>query len=153
MPASRERAGLGLAIAHHYKGDQVWMVVPCPIGVRDAVAELTARVDAARGFRSRMAADPAGEAELLEKSLHASKVFTLVWIDLGICSFQVRIRQDGRCTVSGAGDKDCVQVVFLYQSVQMYVGEALACVRAPVAQQAGLGLLDFQWLAQQRIFL
>src|SRR5258707_15608336 len=122
------------------------MIVNRPVGVRDAVAELPALVDAARGFRSRMAADPARKAELLEEALHAGKIFTLVRVDLGVGSFEVRIRQDGRRAMPRTRDEDRVQVILLYQSVKMNVGEALARVRAPVAQQARLGLLEFQSL-------
>src|SRR5260370_24752789 len=129
------------------------MIVNRPVGVRDAVAEFPALVDTARGFRSCMAAYPARKAELLEETLHAGKIFTLVRIDFGVRSFKVRIRQDGRRAVSRTRDEDRIQVILLYQSVKVNVGEALARVRAPVAQQAWLGLLDFQRLAQHKIFL
>ncbi len=50
-------------------------------------------------------------------------------------------------------DEDCVKVIFLDQTVEVNVGEALARVRAPMAQQSRLGVLDFQGFPQQRIFL
>src|SRR6266851_6634004 len=129
------------------------MIVNRPVGVRDAVAEFPALVDTARGFRSCMAADPARKAELLEEALHASKIFTLVRINFGVRSFKVRIRQDGRRAVPRTRNEDRIQVILLYQSIEMNVGEALAGVRAPVTQQARFGLLEFQRLAQQRIVL
>src|SRR5260370_816420 len=129
------------------------MIVTRPVGVRDAIAEFPALVDTARGFRSCMAADPARKAELPEEALHAGKIFTLVRIDFRVRSFKVRIRQDGRRAVPRTRNEDRIQVILLYQSIKMNVGEALAGVRAPVAQQARLGLLELQRLAQQRGFL
>src|SRR5260370_19856655 len=129
------------------------MIVTRPVGVRDAIAEFPALVDTARGFRSCMAADPARKAELPEEALHAGKIFTLVRIDFGVRSFKVRIRQDGRRAVPRTRNEDRIQVILLYQSIKMNVGEALPCVRAPVAQQARLGLLDFQRLTEPKVFL
>ena len=42
--------------------------------------------------------------------------------------------QNGRCTMSGTGDEDGVQIILVDQPVEVGVGETLAGVRAPVAQ-------------------
>ena len=70
VPASGEGTGFGLAVTHHDQSDQVWMIVDRAVGVRDAVAQLTALVDAAGRFGSGVAADPAGKRKLLEEALH-----------------------------------------------------------------------------------
>jgi hypothetical protein len=106
VPAGRERAGLGLTVTHHHKRDQVWMVIHRPVGVRDAVTELSAFVDAARGFGSRMTANPSREAELLEEALHPGKIFALIRVDFGVRAFEVRVRHYGRRAVSRARDED-----------------------------------------------
>ena len=61
VPARGQGAGLGLAVAHHGQGDQVRVVVDRPVGVRDAVAQLAALVDAAGCLGRGVAADPARE--------------------------------------------------------------------------------------------
>ena len=53
--------------------------------------------------------------------------------------------------MTGAGYIDCVQVVLVDQTVEVNVGEALAGVRAPVAQQPRLYMLEFERLPQQRV--
>src|SRR5262249_47683836 len=82
VPAGGEGAGLRFAVTHHYEGDQVWIIVDCPVSVRDAVSQLTALVEASRCFGSGVAANPARERKLFEEALHSRKVFTLVGINL-----------------------------------------------------------------------
>ena len=142
MPARGQGAGLGLAVAHHHQGDQVRVVEDRPKGVGQAVTQLAALVDTAGGFRGGVAADAPGEGELLEEALHPHQVFTLVRIDLGIGPLEVGLGQDRRRPVTGAADIDGVQVVLVDQPVKVKVGEALAGVRAPVAQQPGLDMLQ-----------
>ena len=67
MPARGEGAGFGLAVAHHDEGDQVRVVVDRPVGVRDAVAQLAALVDAAGGFRGAWLPMPPGKENCLKK--------------------------------------------------------------------------------------
>ena len=96
VPARGERAGFGLAVPDHGQSDQVRVVEDRPVGVRDAVAQLAALVDAAGGFGGAVAADAAGERELLEEALQSRQVFTLVRVDLGIRPFEVGLGQDRR---------------------------------------------------------
>ena len=144
VPAGGQWAGLGLPVAHHHEGDQVRVVVDRPVGVRKAVAEFAAFVDAAGRFRRSVAADAAGEGELLEEALHPGTVFALVRIDLGIGPLEIRLGQDRRSPVPGAAEIDRVQVVLLDQPVEVDVGEALAGVRAPVTEQPRLDVLELK---------
>jgi len=65
VPARAERAGFGLPVSHHGKGDQVRVVEHRPVGVRNGVAQLTFLVDAAGSFGGAVAADATREGELL----------------------------------------------------------------------------------------
>src|SRR5208282_6683335 len=133
-------------VTHHDKSDQVWMVVDRPVGVRDAVAEFPALVDTAGRFGSCVAADPAREAELLEEALHPGEVLTLVRIYFGVRSLEIGIGQNCGRSVSRPRDVDYVQVVFVDQAVEVNVGETLARVRAPMAEQPWLRLSHRKWL-------
>ena len=108
-------------------------------------------MDTAGRFRGGVAADAPGEGELLEETLHPCQVFTLVRVDLGVGPFEVRLGQDRRRPMTGAGDIDGVQVVLVDQPVEVNVGEALAGVRAPVAQQPRLYMLQFERLPEQGV--
>ena len=77
---------------------------------------------------------PPGKLELLEEAVHSRDVFALVRVDLGVGSFKIRVGEDSGRAVSGAGDEDRVQVILLDQAIEVNLGEALAGVRAPVAQ-------------------
>jgi len=95
----------------------------------------------------------AGKTELFEESLHPGNTFTLVRVDLGVASFKVCVGQDGGRPVPRTRDEDCVQVVFVDQAIEVNVSEALAGVRVPMAEQAGLCLFQSKWLAEQRVLL
>ena len=131
VPARGEGAGFRLAVAHHDEGDQVRVVEDRPVGVGDAVAQLAALVDAAGRFGGGVAADAAGEGELLEEALQPRQVLTLVRVDLGVGPLEVGLGQDRRRPVAGAGDVDRVQVVLLDQPVEVDVGERSGRRRSP----------------------
>src|ERR1700687_789061 len=122
------------------------MVVDRPVSVRDAVAELTTFVDTAGCLWGCVAADPARETKLFEKTLHPGDIFALVRVNLGVGSFEVRIRKDGGRSVSRPRDVDCVEVVLIDEAIEVYVAEALTSVRAPVAQQSRFDLPNIQRL-------
>ena len=67
MPARRERAGLGLAVADDARDEQVGVVERRPERVRERVAELAALVDRAGRLRRGVARDAARERELAEE--------------------------------------------------------------------------------------
>jgi hypothetical protein len=108
VPARCQRPGFGLAVAHHYKCNQVGMVVHCAIGMRDAVSELSSLVDASRRFGGCVAPDTSRKAELPEETLHTGAVFTLVRVDFGIRSFEVSVRQYGGRAMPGTRDENGV---------------------------------------------
>jgi hypothetical protein len=95
-------------------------------------------MDAARRFRRSVAANSAGERELLEETLHPFHVFSLIRIDLGVGAFEVALGQYRRGPVTRAGNVDRVQVVLVDKPVEVNVGETLAGVGAPVPQHARL---------------
>ncbi len=74
---------------------------------------------------------------MLEEALQPWKVFTLVRVYFGVGPLKVRLGQDRRRPVTGAGNIDRVQAIFVDQAFEMDGGEALPGVRAPVAQEAG----------------
>ena len=151
MPRGGQRRGFRLAVADHHRHQQVRVVIGRTEGVRHAVAEFAAFVDRAGGFRRAMAADAAGERELLEELAHAFRVLALVRIHLAVKAFQIGRRQDAGRAVAGAGHEDGVQIVLVDQPVQMHPGKAQAGTRTPVAKQAALDVFGLQRLAQQRV--
>src|SRR5262249_7870518 len=153
MPTGGEWTGFRLAVADHYEGEQVRMVVRRTVSVRDAVSQFTTFVDASGCFRSGVAANPARKGELFKEALHSREVFTLLWINLRISSLQVRLRQDSWCTMSRPRDKNCVQVILVDQPVEVNVSEGLPRIRAPVAQQSRLSVCRRQRLSEQRVVL
>ena len=55
LPRSRERTGLGLAVAHHGHGQQARVVHDGAVGMAERVAELTALMDGAGRLRRKVA--------------------------------------------------------------------------------------------------
>src|SRR5208337_2386169 len=110
-------------------------------------------MDASRRFGGGMAADTARKTELLEEALHSGEVLTLVRIYFGVGSLKVRIRQNCWRPMPRPRDEDCVEIVFVNQAVEVNVGETLARVRAPMAEQPWLRLSHRKWLTQQGVFL
>jgi hypothetical protein len=53
--------------------------------------------------------------------------------------------------VSGPGDVDDVEIVFLDDPVEVHIDEVEARRRAPVSEQPGLDVLRFEGLAEQRV--
>ena len=109
VPARGERAGLGLAIAHHAARDQVGVVVDRAVGVHERVAQLTTLVDRAGSLRCYMAGDAARERELAEQPPQALLVVADVGVDLGVGALQVRVRDQPGPAVPRAGDVDGVR--------------------------------------------
>src|SRR5882672_7557229 len=112
--------------------------------MRDTIAKLAALVDASGCFGSGVAADSAGERKLFEEALHPRYVFTLVGVNLGVRSLEIGLGQDSRRAVAGPGDVNRIQAVLVNQPVEVNVRKGLASVRAPVAEQPGLGMLQLQ---------
>ena len=151
MPGGRERAGLGFAVPDHAGGDQIRVVHDHAVGMRQAVAELPAFVDGARGFGRDVAADVAGERELLEELPHPVRILALVRIDLGVRPLQVSRPEDAGRAVSWSGHEDHVEIELDDQPVQVYPDERQRRAGAPVAEQTVLHVLGGQRLAQERV--
>ena len=94
----------------------------------------------ARRLRRGVAANAAGEGELLEKALHPLLILTFIGVNLRVRPLQVPLREDGWGPVPGTGDEDRVQVILIDQAVEMDVGKALSGSGTPVAQQSLLGV-------------
>src|SRR5215467_281280 len=94
----------------------------------------------ARRLRCGVAADAAGEGELLEETLHSRLVLALFGVDLRVRPLEIPLRKHGRCSVPRSREEDGVQVILIDQAVEVDVGEALAGIRTPVAQQSLLGV-------------
>src|ERR1043166_4428238 len=67
MPAGRQWAGLGLAVADDAGHDQVRVVEGGAVSVREGVPQLAALVNGARRLGGNVTRNTAGEAELLEQ--------------------------------------------------------------------------------------
>src|SRR5262249_6957732 len=102
VPASGEGTSLGLPVTHHNYGNKIRMIIDGAIGVRDAIAQFAALVDAAGRFGSAMAAYAARERKLFEEALHPRYVFAHVGINLGVRSLKIVLGQNSRRTVAGS---------------------------------------------------
>ena len=151
MPARRQRAGLGLAVAHHAQRQQIRVVEHGAVGVQQRVTELTAFVDRARRLGRHVAGDSAGERELAKQSPQSLGVATDVRIDLAVGPVEVGAGHEARAAVTGSGDVDHVQIARLDRAVHVRVDEVQPGRRAPVPEQARLDVLGRERLAQQRV--
>ena len=116
------------------------------------VAQFAAFVDRAGRFRRAVAADAAGEGELLEELAQAVFVFALVGIDLGVGAFEIAVGRARRARRGrGRRGRSCRGRTCLISAVEVDLDEALAGVGAPVAEQAVLDVLGLERLAQQGI--
>jgi hypothetical protein len=151
VPAGGERAGFCLTVADDAGDDQIRVVERCPVCMAQRVAEFPALVDAAGGFRSDVAGDAAGEAELLEQLLHALRILADVRVDLAIGTLQIGVGDQGRPAVSGADDVDHVQVVALDDPIEMNAEHVQPRRCAPVAEQPRLDVLPLERLLHEGI--
>ena len=82
MPASGQGAGLRLPIADTGNGDQIRVVEDCTTGMGEDVAQFATFMDGPRRLGGAVAADVAGEGELLEEAPEPFAVLGFVRIDL-----------------------------------------------------------------------
>ena len=115
------------------------------------VTELSPFVDGARGFRRDVAGDASGEGELFEEPLQAVGVLGNVGIDLAVCSFEVCIRDESGAAVAGAGDVYHVEAIAFDDAVEMSVDEIESGRGSPMAQEAGLHVVQCEGLFEQRV--
>ena len=151
VPARRQRAGLGLAVADDAHDDQIRVVERRAVGVGQRIAELAALVDRPGRLGRDMARDPAGERELAEQSPHALLVARDVRVDLGVSPLEPRAGHHRGAAMTRAGDEDRVDVALADRTVDVDVEEVQPGGRAPVPEQPRLDVLRPQRLAQQRV--
>src|SRR5450756_2140262 len=101
----------------------------------ERIAQLTALVDRARALWRCVAGDASGKRKLNKELPKPRLVLADVGIDLAVSALEIRVADNRRTAVPGAGDVNHVEVVFLDDPVQVHVDEVLPRGRAPVAQQ------------------
>src|ERR1700675_4383200 len=102
-------------------------------------------------FGCHMAGNASREGKLLEQSAQA--VFRLrdMRINLAISALQKSIGHQAGPAVTGARDIDHVKIQPIDEPIEMEIDEVQSRRRAPMAEQAGLDVFEFQRLAQQGI--
>ena len=151
MPGRRQRAGLGLAVAHDASDDQVRVVKRRAVGVGDRVAQLASLVDGARSLGGHVAGDPAGKRELLEQQPHSRLVPGHVGIDLAVGPLQVGVGHEPGPAVAGAGNVDDVEVLLANDPVQVRVDEVQPGGGAPVPKEPRLDVGGGERLLEQGV--
>ena len=151
VPAGRQGAGLGLAVADDGRDEQVRVVERRAVGVREHVAELAALVDRPGGLGCDVARDAAGEGELAEEPAQALGVLGDVGVDLRVGAVEVGRGDQPGAAVAGAGEVDGRLRALGDRPVEVGVEERQAGRGAPVAQQSRLDVVARQGLAQQRV--
>src|SRR5579863_8351166 len=146
MPTRRQRTRFGFTVANYAANQQRWITKSRAICVRDRVAQFPSLMDRAGSFGSRVAGNAAGERKLLEEFSQSVLGFRNIWIKLAVSAFQIRVCNHSRPSVPGTSHIDNVQIVLFDQPVEMYVNEIQSWRRSPMAKQARLNVLNFQWL-------
>ena len=126
VPAGGQGPRFRFAVANAGQGDQLRVVEHGAAGVREHVAQFAPLVDRAGGFRCAVAADVAGEGELLEEAAQAGGVLRFVGIDLAVGAIQIGGPQHAGCTVARPRQIDHVEVVPADQPVGVGPDEGLA---------------------------
>src|ERR1700760_2808998 len=116
MPCGRERARFRLPVTHDHRDDQVRIVERSSVSVRYGIAEFAAFMNRAWRFGRAVAADPAGEGELLEQTAEAFLILGDVAVYLGVGSLEIHIRNDRRRPVSRPRQKHNLKVIQFYQA-------------------------------------
>ena len=151
LPGGGQRPGFGFAVADGDCRDQPGVVEHGPEGVGDAVAQLAAFVDGARRLGSAVAGYAAGEGELLEQLLHARFILRDVGIDLAVGAVHIIVGDKEVAAVTGAGEKDQIQIVALDDTVEVDKNEVLPGNRAPVTHDLLLDHVQCQRFFEQRV--
>ena len=151
VPARRERASLGFAVAHDRKGDLIGIVEHRTVRVRERVAELTALVDGARSFGGDVRGDAAGERELREQLREAALVLRDRGVGLGVGAFEVARGNEARAAVAWARHVKRVEAALFNRAVRVRVQEREPGGSAPVAKQTRLHVIARKWLPQKRV--
>src|SRR5215813_8308092 len=135
MPTCGEWTSLALAVTDDAAGQQVRIVEDRAGGMRHGIAQFSAFMDRSRRLRGGMTGYPSWKRELLEQLFHSLFILTDVGIKLRVGSLQVGIRHHTWPAVSRAADIDYVQVILLYQPVEMHIYKVESGSRPPMPQQ------------------
>src|SRR5262249_30398462 len=127
------------------------MIIDGAIGVRDAIAQFAALVDAAGGFGSAVAAYAARERKLFEEALHPRYVFAHVGINLGVRSLKIVLGQNSRRTADASGYKNGVNHGLVAHLLEWIARDGVRGVRPPRAQQSGFGVLWLERFSKQGV--
>ena len=151
VPAGRQWAGLGLAVADHAGHDQTGVVERRTEGVRQGIAQFTALVYRPGNLRGDMAGHATGKRELPEQGAHTGLVASDVGVGRAIAALQPGVGQRRRAAVAGADDVHQVEVALVDDPIEMSHAEVDARRGSPMSQQAWLDVFGPQRLSHQRV--
>ena len=151
VPGGGERSGLGLAVAHHARHHQVGVVEGRAVRVDQGVAQLAALVDRTGRLGGGVAGDAARERELAEQAAHALLVLPDLGVDLAVGALEPGVGHHAGAAVAGAADVDHVGVAGADDAVEVGVDQVEPRGGAPVAEQAGLHVLEGEGLVEQGV--
>ena len=140
LPRSRERTGLGLAVAHHGHGQQARVVHDGAVGMAERVAELATLVDGTWRLGRKVARDAAGIRKLAEELLQAGLIIGDVGANLTVGAIEQRLGGAGGATVTRSHQENGVLVVIGDEAVDVAEQEVDAGRGAPVTDQAVLNV-------------
>ncbi len=102
----------------------------------EGVTQFAALVYRSRRFRRNVAGDSSGKRELFEQLSYALLILLDVWIKFGVGAFEIGVGHNARSAVTGPGDVDHVQIVFLDQAVEVHIDEIQARAWCPSGRAA-----------------
>src|SRR5581483_7163199 len=153
VPRRRQRPRFRLSISHHGCDDEFGIVERRPARMRENVPQFSAFMNRPWSFGRAVAADSSRERELLKEFAQSFWILAFFWINLRVGSFEISWAQNPGRAMSRPGEEYHVEIIFLYQSVQMDIDKRQARTGSPVPEQAVLDMLRTQGFRQQRIFL
>src|ERR1700693_3341913 len=99
----------------------------------DGISQFSSFMDRPWCFGSHVAGYSSGKGELLEELLHPFFVLCDVRIEFGVASLQIRVGDQARASMTGAGNVNDIQIQLLDQPVKMNVDKIQSRGRAPMA--------------------
>ena len=153
VPARGQRSGFSFAVADHAHGNQVGIVKHRAVSVSQRITQLAAFIDRARSFRGHVAGNAAGKGELFEQLLHTLFILGDVRIKLAVGAFQIGIGYQAGAAMSGAGDVNHIQIIFIDEPVEMNIDKIKTRGSSPVAEQTRFHMIQRQRLFQKWIVI
>lgn len=151
MPACGKRPGLGFPITDNRGDDQVRIVKRGTEGMRERISQFAAFMDTAWRFWRHVAGNTARKAELLEQFLHPAFVLRDFRVRLCVCAFEVSVSDQRRSSMTGAGNKQDIEILLRDDSVEMDINKVQARRCAPMTEQSGLDVFPLQRLSHEGI--